>query len=203
MEYVHPAVVDKAVPRSALKPPAVQTLARGDRSLLSSTTTPAAHPHAQEVSFDQSVESHSRSLPATSSGGVYNSPVRAAAGRLPLQPARSEQAENSTATHTPLRNGAFHAQPQPHSVAHHNRSITDLSPHHSYVVDEDPHSALRQAVRPVSARDLEESLQLLKYDLHREMQDIIKEQIRQFSIAKVCLCCALFPSLFLNLLAEW
>ncbi|RYH30515.1 hypothetical protein EON65_04855 [archaeon] len=44
---------------------------------------------------------------------------------------------------------------------------------------------LRQAVRPVSAKDLEEALEVLKYDIHNEVQEIIKEQVRQFVIAKV------------------
>lgn len=44
---------------------------------------------------------------------------------------------------------------------------------------------LRGAIRPVSNQQLTEALQLLKYDIHREMQGILKEQIRQFAIAKV------------------
>jgi hypothetical protein len=48
--------------------------------------------------------------------------------------------------------------------------------------------SVRQAVKPVTAQDLDEALMLLRYDLHREMQDVIREQIRQFSIAKVNLC---------------
>eukprot|EP01031_Cornospumella_fuschlensis_P033058 gene33058-39990_t len=43
---------------------------------------------------------------------------------------------------------------------------------------------LRQAVRPVSAKDLEEALEVLRYDIHNEVQEIIKEQVRQFVIAK-------------------
>jgi hypothetical protein len=44
---------------------------------------------------------------------------------------------------------------------------------------------LRSAIRPVSNQQLTEAIQLLKYDIHREMQGLMKEQIRQFSIAKV------------------
>lgn len=44
---------------------------------------------------------------------------------------------------------------------------------------------LKQAVRPVTRIELEESLELLRYDIHREVQEIIKEQVRQFSIARV------------------
>lgn len=40
---------------------------------------------------------------------------------------------------------------------------------------------------PVSAADLEQSLQLLRLDIHLEVQEIVREQMRQFAIAKVCL----------------
>ena len=39
--------------------------------------------------------------------------------------------------------------------------------------------------RALTARELDEALLLLKYDMHLEMQSIIKEQIRQFSINQV------------------
>lgn len=39
----------------------------------------------------------------------------------------------------------------------------------------------------VTSQELAESLQLLRYDMHREMQQIIREQVRQFAIAKVLL----------------
>lgn len=44
---------------------------------------------------------------------------------------------------------------------------------------------LRHAMQPVSAKELEDALELLKYDIHMEMQEVIKEQVRQFVIAKV------------------
>ena len=40
---------------------------------------------------------------------------------------------------------------------------------------------------PVTAADLEQSLQLLRFDIHQEVQEIVREQMRQFAIAKVCL----------------
>ena len=57
----------------------------------------------------------------------------------------------------------------------------------SCCVDEsrDVEDELRSAIRPVSNQQLTEAMQLLKYDIHREMQGLLKEQIRQFSIAKV------------------
>lgn len=39
--------------------------------------------------------------------------------------------------------------------------------------------------RPVTAVELNEALQLVKYDMHREIQGLMKEQVRQFSIAQV------------------
>jgi hypothetical protein len=46
------------------------------------------------------------------------------------------------------------------------------------------YESIRSAVKAVSKVELEESLQLLRYDIHREVQDIVREQIRQFAIAK-------------------
>mmetsp|Transcript_24379 Transcript_24379/g.35785 ORF Transcript_24379/g.35785 Transcript_24379/m.35785 type:complete len:654 (+) Transcript_24379:178-2139(+) len=43
---------------------------------------------------------------------------------------------------------------------------------------------IRKAIRPVSNQQLNEALELLKYDLHKEFQGIIREQVRQFAIAK-------------------
>lgn len=45
---------------------------------------------------------------------------------------------------------------------------------------------IRQAVQPVTSKELEDALDLLRYDIHMEMQEVIKEQVRQFVIAKVC-----------------
>ncbi len=45
---------------------------------------------------------------------------------------------------------------------------------------------LHKSLQPVSQRSLDEALQELKYDMHREMQGIIKEQNRLFAVAKVC-----------------
>eukprot|EP01041_Mallomonas_annulata_P008879 gene8879-18381_t len=43
---------------------------------------------------------------------------------------------------------------------------------------------LKRAVRPVNSQELQEALGMLRYDLHREVQAIIREQIRQFAISK-------------------
>lgn len=45
-------------------------------------------------------------------------------------------------------------------------------------------SALREAVRPVTHKELEETMELLKYDIHQELQEEMREQVRQFTIAK-------------------
>jgi WD40 repeat protein len=49
----------------------------------------------------------------------------------------------------------------------------------------DEFAVLKQSLRPVTQRDLDEAIELLKYDIHQEVQEIIREQVRQFSIAKV------------------
>lgn len=41
------------------------------------------------------------------------------------------------------------------------------------------------ALQPVTSQELQESLQILRYDMHKEVQGIVKEQIRQFALAKV------------------
>jgi hypothetical protein len=64
---------------------------------------------------------------------------------------------------------------------------------HSEADLDESFASVRQAVRPVTSKELEDALALLKYDVHREVQDVIREQIRQFAIAKVryrlCSCC--------------
>ena len=42
--------------------------------------------------------------------------------------------------------------------------------------------------RPVTSSELTEALQLVKYDFHRELQTLMREQVRQFSIAQVRQC---------------
>jgi hypothetical protein len=46
-------------------------------------------------------------------------------------------------------------------------------------------ASLREATRPVSQRELDEALDLLKYDIHQELQELMREQLRQFNISKV------------------
>lgn len=55
------------------------------------------------------------------------------------------------------------------------------------IVIENPNNVaedVMKAIRPVTKQELLEELDSLRYDLHREIQAIIKEQVRQFSIAK-------------------
>jgi hypothetical protein len=44
---------------------------------------------------------------------------------------------------------------------------------------------LRHAMRPVNNQDLSDALSVLRYDIHREVQVILNEQMRLFDIAKV------------------
>jgi len=45
--------------------------------------------------------------------------------------------------------------------------------------------ALRRALQPVTSQELQDALHLLRYDVHKEIQAITREQVRQFAIAKV------------------
>lgn len=45
--------------------------------------------------------------------------------------------------------------------------------------------ALRRAMLPVTVSDLSEALQLLRYDVHKEIAAVTREQVRQFALAKV------------------
>jgi len=45
--------------------------------------------------------------------------------------------------------------------------------------------ALRKAIQPVSNQEFQEALHLLRYDVHKEIQAITREQVRQFAMAKV------------------
>jgi len=60
--------------------------------------------------------------------------------------------------------------------------------------------ALRKAIQPVSNQEFQEALHLLRYDVHKEIQAITREQVRQFAIAKVrqrlsfALSLSLFPA---------
>ena len=44
---------------------------------------------------------------------------------------------------------------------------------------------IRMAAKPVNTQDLEEALAMLRYDIHRDIQEMIREQRRQFELAKV------------------
>jgi hypothetical protein len=44
---------------------------------------------------------------------------------------------------------------------------------------------LRRALQPVTSQELQDALALLRYDVHKEIQAITREQVRQFAIAKV------------------
>lgn len=47
------------------------------------------------------------------------------------------------------------------------------------------HAALAQALQPVTSHQLREELDSLRFDIHKELQVIIREQNRQFAVAKV------------------
>lgn len=53
---------------------------------------------------------------------------------------------------------------------------------------QNPNVFVNPHTRPVTSLELTEALDLVKYDFHREMQRLMKEQVRQFSIAQVPQC---------------
>ena len=186
------ATEEHSQPRSAIKTTERTTTSFG-----------SSYPQAQlEVSFDRSVDSHSHAYQTSHATNSYRSPPKAANGRTDREDfdfSRNNHINGVKAEHTSLRNthtassisNHVNNSIPTHASASSRPVVSAESDYQEQELERDPHAALRQAVQPVTARDLEESLEMLKYDLHREMQDIIKEQIRQFSIAKV-LCVLVF-----------
>lgn len=91
-----------------------------------------------------------------------------------VESSRSRKPHTTTAAHSSSASTALRG----HSGG---RSATAASAINTSEVEDE----LRKAVRPVSNQQLTEAMQMLKYDIHRELQGLIKEQTRQFAIAKV------------------
>ena len=53
----------------------------------------------------------------------------------------------------------------------------------------DEFDSLRKSLQPVTHKELQDALLMLKFDIHKEVQSVILEQNRLFSLAKVCMCC--------------
>lgn len=85
-----------------------------------------------------------------------------------------------------VRQSIDHALPLPHSALPPSEKYS-FSVHGKGTDATEEFSALREAVRPVTHKELEESMELLKYDIHQELQEVMREQVRQFTIAKVWL----------------
>lgn len=124
-------------------------------------------PQQLEVSFDRSVGTASSAAPTVNGNDRAQNVTSAAA------PSSAHMARRSH-VNTDAAAGVDHTNDEGHS-----------SSQRAHAEESEPYAGLRQALKPVTAKDLEESLQLLRYDIHREVQDVIREQIRQFSIAKV------------------
>ena len=73
----------------------------------------------------------------------------------------------------------------------------DVPEQNGYSGSEEVETHIRQQLRPVTHQQLTESLQLIQYDVHREVQSVIREQVRQFSIAKVS------NGLFMKISTRW
>jgi hypothetical protein len=124
---------------------------------ISSNNTPLPSPHYQSQSTTDAAPPQSPAQPSPSTAVQYPLPSSIYASSAP-SPAQTPlaQAESSSSAGSPA----------------------------PAVLDTAALQAFREAVRPVTQEYLQESLDGLRYDLHLEMQEIISEQIRQFSIAK-------------------
>ena len=109
----------------------------------------------------------------------------------------SENGNNEiSSTRNSINNNINNNHSQPYAINNNNINKTQsLSPgistfrSSSIPVDKsnDETKSESNDSRPVTYGELTEALQMLKYDIHKELQVIIREQIRQFEIAKVIL----------------
>lgn len=61
----------------------------------------------------------------------------------------------------------------------------DEAPATHKAATEESFSSLRNAMRPVTVHDLQEAMDMLRYEVHCEVREIIREQVRQFEYQKV------------------
>lgn len=65
-------------------------------------------------------------------------------------------------------------------------SIHTAQPRQSDIKTPDSAAVSSNDAEPVTLSKLRESLDIFRYEMHKELQVIIREQVRQFAIAKVC-----------------
>jgi hypothetical protein len=152
-------------------------------------------PQQQQQQLTSTGHGHGMSSVNTSMSSItdFGDDLRAiaASSTLPVQtPVKGSQASivsrpsPAQASATPVA-GSQTVPVSSGSVSRNNHPTGGQS--HSVVHTVDEFDELRRAVRPVTSRELSEAMQMLKYDIHKEVQAVIKEQIRLFSEAKVVL----------------
>lgn len=88
---------------------------------------------------------------------------------------------------TPTQSTSVSANKQ-NDISSNNKSSSSIYTNHATTPTTVPstnYPLVEQAVQPVSQRQLQEELQLLRYDLHKELQTVIREQRREIEFAKV------------------
>jgi len=133
---------------------------------------------------------------------VLPPPIPSSAVRLPRALAGSKETlQAAEASSSPSRKGGGARAPSPISARKwdgdvsianasaikqaplQSRSLVNPNPHPNSS-NNDEFGSLRNALKPVTTQDLADALALLRYDMHREVQEVVREQVRQFAISK-------------------
>ena len=96
---------------------------------------------------------------------------------------------NNTST---VSNTAVHTEPNRNVTQEvdKDKAINELPHSNNNIIHPDKQEIeMRASDQTVSSTELSEALLLMKYDIHRELQVIMREQVRQFAIAKVTKIC--------------
>lgn len=94
--------------------------------------------------------------------------------------ARSPISAHKKGTDVSIANTSAVKQNISHTTTSHN--INNINNNNNNNTDE--FGSLRSALKPVTTQELTEALALLRYDVHREVQEVVREQVRQFAISK-------------------
>lgn len=138
-----------------------------------STASVSKQPTHSSPSPAQRVESTT----APSPSNYVSSPSTATADPPRDQASLSSRVNESVYSHHSSESvPAGTSQAQSHS--HSQRPFHDDS-------DATVESNIRSQLKPVTNQQMTEALQLIQYDVHREVHAVIREQVRQFAIAKV------------------
>jgi WD40 repeat protein len=146
-----------------------------------SSTTPTRVP-PMERTEDQKQEIERRQVAiTTSTQDIQREPLHNFEERVDRSPRTSRQREDDTFENTSLtldsdRDLRNISQTQ-------TQQEVDLEIRSSEGINGDGDRKMRS--RPVSSTEFTEALQLLRYDIHEELHSLMREQVRQFALAKV------------------